>query len=193
MKEVLSFSGKNVVLNMPEFLSEFEVDEILKTDYSNLYGEAITIDLIVNHIGYIRAEAEEKFTKLEFEAEITEARLKKNWRREANNGIGKFTIKEDDIEYQIKLTEDSLKDCARSDKGVITIKNNAILAKKQYEILNSFYWSARKKASKLDNWTSHVTPKEFLESVIEDRVNGVTIKKRQTIMDKKHKTRDISK
>lgn len=189
--EIIISSGKEVILNMPDFIGEFEVDDILKTDYANLYGEAVTIDVVVNHIGYIRSELEEIYTRLNLEAEILEATLKKRWRREANGGVGKFTIKEDGAEYQIKSTEDSLKDCARSDKGVITIKNNAISAKSKYEKINSFYWSAQKKANKLENWTHQVTPQEFLKEVIEDTINGITVKKRKSIVERKHKVRKI--
>lgn len=191
MKAEITISGKEVILNMPDFLEEFDVDDVLKIDYSNLYGEAITINVLVNHIGLMRAEAEEELSKAELRVEVREASFRKNLRREANNNGGKFTIREGDedgggmMEYKIKLTEDSIKEAARSDKGIQILKNNVIKAKKTYEQINSFYWAVQKKASQLENWTQKVTPQEFANEIVEDVINGIKVKKRKSITERK--------
>ena len=51
MKHVIHLNDKPIVLIYGDLDEEINVDEITKIDYSNLYGESVTISVILNRIG----------------------------------------------------------------------------------------------------------------------------------------------
>jgi hypothetical protein len=178
MKHVIHLGDKPIVLIYNEFENEIDVSQITRIDYSNLFGEAVTISSLLNSIAQLRSQAEEVYERKKFERQIMEADLEKRWRKESNKNEGKFTITESDGSIiTIKLTEKALESSIIADKGYQTCKNNEISAKRDFAYLEALYWAVQDKSKKLDNMLPKVTPKEFIDELIEGTVNGILIKK----------------
>lgn len=161
-----------ILLTSEDFDYELDMDRITKIDYSNLYGEAVTVDALMNRIGIIQAEAEYVYNRAVLDAEIYEANLKKTWRIESLTK--KVVIIEGE---EIKITENSIKELVLADEKLLRLKRNIIEAKKDYEFIKSLYWSVSNKSKKLNTLLPKVTPEEFFDGIIAGSVNTYTIQK----------------
>lgn len=173
MKTVVHVGDKPVVLVFSEFDDEINVDNITSIDYSNIYGEAVTVSALLNKVGMLKAEAERIYQEKKLDCDIFEANLKKDWRREAATEGGKFTVGDE----MIKLTEKSLEDAVLIDKGFEIKKKNVIKSKRDVDLLDSLFWSVSSKDKKLNNLLKATTPKEFYDELIEGKINTFVIKK----------------
>lgn len=176
-KVVVPFGSKAVVLNFGEFGDEVDVDNLTSIDYSNLFGEAVTVSALLNRIGILRAEAESIWSTKKLECDIYGAGLAKQYRREANTTGGKFTLTTDKGPVSIKLTEDSLNTAILLDLAFQNKKKGIIEAQKNFAFLDSLYWAIQSKDRKLSVLMKATTPEEFYNELIEGEVNGIMIKK----------------
>ena len=103
MRTIIHIDSQPLELVMADFDSEIDVDEITSIDYSNLFGEAVTISTLLNRIGILKARAEAIYAEKKLEFDIYEAIQRKRLRREAAMNSNYFKV--DD--QQIKLTENS--------------------------------------------------------------------------------------
>lgn len=174
MKKILHFGQQSVVLIYNEDLGEIDIDQITSIDYSNIYGEVVTCSVLMNKIGFLKAEAEAAHSEIKLSCNIYEASLRKKLRREALLNGGKVNV---DGAGTIKLTESSLDELILLDKGHQEKQKTLIEAKKDLEFMDSIFWSVQSKDRKLNNLTPKVTPKEFYDELIEGRVNTIMIKK----------------
>lgn len=177
MKHVIHLDNKPVVLIYPDTDEEILVEDITKIDYGNLYGEAVTLPVMLNTVGRLKAQCESFYQTSKLECDIYEANLRKNWRREANGNAGKFTLLEGKLELPIKLTEKSLEEAVLLDKGFQVKKNNVIKAKRDWEYLDSLHWAVSSKDRKLNNLIKGVTPEELYSELVDGKINGILIKK----------------
>lgn len=177
MKTIIHIDDNPLELIMADFDSEINVDEITSIDYSNLFGEAVTISTLLNRIGILKARAEAIYAEKKLEFDIYEATQRKRLRREAAMNSNYFKV--DD--QQIKLTENSLEEAIIIDEGWQVNKKNVIKANETLEKINALYWALGSKDKKLSTIMKPVTPEEFFNEIIEGKVNGILIKKRKSI------------
>jgi len=171
------FGNQTVVLQFEGFKDEVNVDELTSIDYSNLYGEIVTVSALLNKIGLLRAEAESAVSLKQLECDVYSADLGKRYRREANVNGGKFTIPDGEHLVSIKLTEDSINQAIILDPIYQAKKNSLIESKKNFGFIDSLYWAIQSKDKKLSLITRPVTPEEFVNEIIEGEINGMFIKK----------------
>lgn len=177
-KVVLNIGEQTLILKFGEFDEEINVDEITSIDYSNLYGEIVTVSALLNRIGLLKAEAESIYSKTKFDMDIYEANLCKRMRREANVSEGnKFTITDEKGSMSVKLTEKSLEEAVILDKVYQNYKKAVIEAQKNVSFCDSLYWGIQSKDRKLSVLMKGCTPEEFYNEIIEGAVNGMMIKK----------------
>lgn len=169
----INIGNNQIILKSSDFLEEIDVDQITSIDYTNLYGEAVTVSALLNKIGMLKSEAEKYLSTITLKTETYGAELRRKFRRQANVEGGKFMV---DGEY-VKLTERSLDDAVLLDKGYQAHKKEQFEAKKDSEVLDSIFWSVQAKCKKLDNICKAVTPEEFINDLVESKVNTFTIKK----------------
>lgn len=180
MKTVIYVDDRPITLQMKDFDDEVDIDMMTGIDYSNLFGEAVTVSANLNRFGILKASAEEKLSKAKLELDIYESNLRKSKRREANMNDGKFKIDDESI----KLTEGSLNEAMSCDKGIQVMKNNIIKFQKNVSDLDSIFWSISSKDKKLNNMLKAVTPSEFYNEIVEGAVNGFIIKKHKRLDEK---------
>jgi len=114
---------KTVKLTFQDFEDEIDVDELTSINYSNLYGEAVTVSALMNKVGIFKAEAEAAYEEGKLDLSIYEAEKRKELRREAAANSGKIKISEDET---LKLTEKALDEIILLDKGWQIKKKNVI-------------------------------------------------------------------
>jgi len=138
-KVFVHIGEKVITLIFEDFDENINVDELTKIDYSNLYGEAVTISALLNKIGILKADVEEALEKSKIYLSVYEATCRKNFRREAAENAGKCKIKDPMTEKDdwIKLTEKSIEDFVLLDKGWQVKKKNVAKRKKDLEYVDS--------------------------------------------------------
>ena len=92
MNILVHFNDVPVTLQTNGFEDTVDIDKLTSIEYSNLYGEAVTVSALLNKVGLLRAEAEKKVAECKLEKEVYEAQTKKEWLREANRNGGKLTL-----------------------------------------------------------------------------------------------------
>ena len=174
MEILVHFNDVPVTLVTNGFEETVDIDKLTSIDYSNLYGEAVTVSALLNKVGLLRAEAERAVSEKKLEKEVHEADMKKGWRREANRNGGKFTIEDEEI----KLSEKALDEALLLDEDYQKLCLEYIEAQKNFSVLDALQWSVQDKSKKLNNLLKPVTPQEFLSELVEGKVNSFLIAKK---------------
>lgn len=174
MEILVHFNEVPVTLVTNGFEDTVDIDQLTSIDYSNLYGEAVTVSALLNKVGLLRAEAERAVSEKKLEKEVYEADMKKGWRREANRNGGKFTIEDEEI----KLSEKALDEALLLDEDYQKLCLEYIEAQKNFSVLDALQWSVQDKSKKLNNLLKPVTPQEFLSELVEGKVNSFLIAKK---------------
>lgn len=174
MNILVHFNDVPVTLQTNGFEDTVDIDKLTSIDYSNLYGEAVTVSALLNKVGLLRAEAERAVSEKKLEKEVYEADMKKGWRREANRNGGKFTIEDEEI----KLSEKALDEALLLDEDYQKLCLEYIEAQKNFSVLDALQWSVQDKSKKLNNLLKPVTPQEFLSELVEGKVNSFLIAKK---------------
>lgn len=170
---LVHFGNAPVKLITNGFEETLDIDRLTSIDYSNLYGEAVTISALLNKIGMLRADAEREMSEKKLVRDVLEATLKKGWRREANINGGRFTVDGEDI----KLSEKALDEALLLNDEYQERSLDYIDAQKNFSVLDSLLWAVQDKSRKLNNLLKPVTPQEFLNDLVEGEVNTYFIKK----------------
>ena len=179
MKYTIHVGDQPITLEHDNFDSIINVDDLTKIDTSNLFGEAVTISAAVNRIGLLKAEVEGLMADTKLEIKIFESNYKSKLRKDASKSGGTYTIRVDNEDVSVKITEKALETCFESDEKWIELMRRFNKAEKNFNALSSLYWATQDKSRKLNGLVSGTTPQEFVEGLIEGKVNGMLITKKR--------------
>lgn len=157
--------NKIIVLKYFDFDTDVDLDAVTKIDYSNLYGEIVTISSLLNRIGILKADVENIYNDFKLELEIFESQKRKQIVRE-NLAIGNK-----------KPSEASLADELTVDKEVIAMRKRLNELQRDLNYIEAVYWAIQSKDKKLSVLMKGVTPEEFAEGIVEGVVNTFYVKK----------------
>lgn len=174
MKKLIQLGEKSIVLISKDVDEMIDMDDLTKIDYTNVYGEIVTCSVLLNKIGLLRAEAESTYNDKKLQVNIFEAKLRRSIRREAILNNGRVNVED---EGMIKLTEACIDDIVLADIKLQAMKKDLIESKKDWDFIESLFWSIKSKDSKLNALVPRVTPQEFFDELIEGKINTITIKK----------------
>ena len=171
-KIVLNLRNKIVTLKAVQFDTDVDMDDILKIDYANILGEVLTFPVILNRIGLMRADVEASVSNAKFDLEIYGAKLSEMYRKNLT------TVKPGDgaTTKLSKPTKDEVDNSVLLDEGYQIRKRNLIGFEKNRQYIESLYWAAREKSTKLDYCSNGIKPTDFENEILEGTVNGVLIK-----------------
>lgn len=178
---IVHLRDKLVILTIKDWEVNLDVDTLTSIDYSNLFGEIVTVPTLLNRIGILRAELETQMEESELELKSYEADLRKQIRRESALNEGKINLGTEKIQKFAKFTENALDDVINSDPAIKIKKSNAIKRKRDFKIVDNLFWSIKAKSDKLDNLLQPVTPGDFEKELLEGTVNGILIKKKDKL------------
>ena len=143
---------------------------MLKIDYSNIFGEIITIPVLVNRIGLLVAEMRHYVKDSKIRLDMKEAEVRKLFRnKRSTDNLKNPTVQE--VEDHLTL-----------DPVVKNMRLKLIRSEWDLEKLDSIYNAAKDKSYKLNNLSKNLTPQEFEKELVEGTVNGLMIK----LKDKKY-------
>jgi hypothetical protein len=162
-KLIIELKDKMVVLNILPFDTDINVDDILKIDHSNWYGEILTFNVLFNRIANLKAEQENIVSVSKMDLEAFESQLYEEYKKKLSEGEG-------------KVTEKSLEMSITRDARYISKKKLYFEKVKNLGYLESLYWSAQNKANLLRVLSDKMRPEEFSGELLQDTVNGVMIK-----------------
>ena len=171
-KKVIQVGETTYKLLFDDFDEDMDIDSLLKIDYSNIIGELVTFPVIVNRFGNLLAEAESKVSESKLNLEVFEAKTKERLRNElaeANGGKNP--------------TVEALNNALLMNKAYQSLRRQFIEIQKTRDYVNSIFWSAKDKSSKIEKLSLTVQNGDIPDSVIEGRVNNVLIKKTKKIID----------
>ena len=171
-KKVIQVGETTYKLLFDDFDEDMDIDSLLKIDYSNIIGELVTFPVIVNRFGILLAEAESKVAEAKLNLEVFEAKTKErlgNELAEANGGKNP--------------TVEALNNALLMNKAYQSLRRQFIEIQKTRDYVNSIFWSAKDKTSKIEKLSLTVQNGDIPDSVIEGRVNNVLIKKTKKIID----------
>lgn len=173
MKIILEQGDKTIVLIETEGDEEIFLDDITKIDHSNLYGEATTISALLNKVGMWKADCERKAKEAKLSCDVFVSELRRKYRRIAAANNGKVEI--DGEEF--KLTEKGLDELIQLDTNYQDMQLELIELECKRDKLDTLFWAISSKDKKLNNILPKVTPNEFVQELIEGKVNTYMIKK----------------
>lgn len=174
MKIKVHFNNVPVELETNGFDGTIDIDRLTSIDYSNLFGEAVTVSALLNKVGLLRSEAEKEMSDKKLEKDVYEAELKRRFRRQAQKNGGKFFMGDDEI----KMSEKALDEAILLDEDYQQLSCELIEAQKNFAVLDTLQWSVQDKSKKLNNLLKPVTPTEFLQELVEGEVNSFIISKK---------------
>lgn len=178
MEYTIHVGTSPITLVHEAFDKEINVDSLTIIDIGNIFGETVTAAPAANRIGLLKAEIEESLTDLKLDLKLLEGRIKNEARRDAGNNGGHYTIRVDEDDVKVKLSEKALESCFEHDERWIELKRKVIQLEGSVGKLTSLYWSVQAKVRVLQNLTAKVTPEEFVQDMVEEKINGILIKKK---------------
>ena len=171
-KKLITVGDTTYKLLFDDFDEDMDIDSLLKIDYSNIIGELITFPVIVNRFGNLLAEAESKVSETKLNLEVFEAKTKEKLRvelAEANGGKNP--------------TVEALNNALLMNNAYQVMRKRLIEVQKTRDYINSIFWSAKDKTSKIEKLSLTVQNSEIPDGVIEGRVNNVLVKKTKKMID----------
>lgn len=166
----IPIEDKLIVLKYKDFDSDgIDLDQITQIDYSNLFGEIVTISSLLNRIGILRAQVENILNDFKLETSIFESQKRKDIVRE-NLAIGNK-----------KPSEGALDDEVNTNREVIAMRKHLNELQRDFNYIDAVYWAIQSKDKKLSVLMKGVTPEEFANGIVDGVVNTFYIKK----LDKK--------
>lgn len=168
---------KKIVLETQDFTDDIDVDDLLTIHYENIPGEVVTIPVLLNRIGLLKAEAEGIAKKAKVAVKIHESGFKKKLRHEASVNGNYFKVSGE----RIKLSEKSLEEAVNLDQEFQDKTNEQIDAETNHEFVSVLYWSLSEKSKKLDNMIKGTTPEEFMQDIVDGVINGMQISKTEGV------------
>lgn len=173
MNILIEEGDKTIVLHSPDRDEDIELEEVTTINYSNLYGEAVTISALINKVGMWKAEYEKKAKEAKLYCDIFVSQLKKKYRREALRNHGQVTVDGE----AVKLTEKGLDEIILLNEEYQKAALEQIEFESKRDKLESLFWAIRSKDQKLNNLLPKVVPKEFFQELVEGKVNSFLIHK----------------
>lgn len=175
--KIIKIGNKTVILSWEEDNS-FEVDNILRIDYSNLLGEILTFPLILNRLGIILSDIEYYLRLKTFDVDKAYSNVQKELAKAYDRAYK--SLKMEGIpsptgpQIEKKSKEDS--EVLKLEEIHWNLKKELIEIQHDRDDINSLYWSAKSKDDKLNKITDKLSPKEFENEIIEGKINNVMIK-----------------
>ena len=161
---VIEYNEKKYMLKVMPFDSEIDTEEITGIDISNILGEVLTFPVVMNKLGIIRAEMNRILKQTKVYVDINLAKLNK----EAGLALIKLAPKSN--------TVDNRQTWVVCHPRYLELQEMLIEAERQFEVLDSLYWSAKSKDEKLNKMSHNLVPSEFELEKLQGVVNRVLIK-----------------
>jgi hypothetical protein len=158
-------NGKLLRLRTDFLDQDIDTEGLLKIDLANIAAEIVTIPVALHKIGVLLSECGSMLSKAKFDLQIFEAKKQQSLRQEKIDNKEKYTI-------------DSINCEMRSSKSWRIFSIKVIDTQRQYDYMNSLYWSLKSKDDKINKLSMSMQTGDVLEQLINTKIrfmNGVNI------------------
>ena len=177
MKYEIHIGDYPITLEHDNLDRNINVDDLTKIDSSNIFGEHVTMSAAVNRIGLLKSEVEAIMAESKLSYKLYEGQFKAKLRKQAANNGGFFTMRVENDDVKVKLTESALSSSFEIDDDWLKLKKEFIQAEKNFNQLDTLYWACQDKSKKLNGLVNGTTPSDYVGGMIEGKVNGILIQK----------------
>lgn len=162
-------NDETIVFDISLFNDEVNIESLLRIDYSNLIAEIVTFPVIVNRLGIMLADVENKRAERELDLKITKSKLRVLIRKRYSDEGKKYTV--DIIDDEVRM------------HALYKTKNDLLIQRtKEKEYMNSIYWSAKDKSDKLNKLSMTISPESIDSSSLESTLNGISTKIKKALI-----------
>lgn len=167
-KVTVHLNEKIITLYFDELDQEIDVDDLTKIHYDNLYGEMVTVSVLLNRMGLLKAEAQNALSEADLDYRIYKAQIAEMFRKnsvsQSKSGSAKYP------------TKDEVDNLTIQDKGVQNRKKIVIRKQKEFDYMDSLYWAVKSKDTKLNRLIEKIVPSEFEKQIVEEKINGMYVR-----------------
>lgn len=167
----IELPNKMVVLSLTNFDTDIDTDQIINIHHHNIIGEILTFPVIMNRIGNLKAEMENQLSEEKMDFEIFQANQEEKMRKQ-------LTTSDTDTKGNVKVskpTKDEVENAVLISPEYKVKKRHLFKVQKNLAYVESLYWAAKDKSSKLDVFSAKLKPEEFEKDILEGTLNGVEI------------------
>lgn len=174
-KVTIQQGDRTITLVFREFDDEINIDELTAIDYSNLYNELLTIPTLMNRVGILKADADNRYAQEKLSLAIYEATQEERYRKELVTRSG------DKVK---PATVSQLANAVTLDQGVQLRRKKLIRLAKEAAYMDSLYWAVKSKEQKLNKIGEKMplTPEDFEREITEGVWNGILIKSKKSLV-----------
>lgn len=172
----LNLEDKEVILkvNLFDGQDEIDIDKILRIDPNYILAETITFSSILNKIGILLADVENKVAEAKLDLEI--------WTAKEKN-----VIREELLQKGEKITIDIVDGAFVSRPKYYAKKKRILRLEKEFQIMKSAYWAAKSKDDKLEQFALKLNETDIdFSEIIGKRFNGIEIQVKQPLIKMKN-------
>jgi hypothetical protein len=164
----IELSNKVVRLILTPFDTDVDIEDMLKVQPHNMYGEMVTISRLLNRVGNLKAEMNEILRESNLDFDIFHAQMLEEQRKKltftgADNKVKSPTVGEVDSAV-IRLPQYKVK------------KQNIFKIQKNMEYIDSLYEAVKNKSFIVMKLSDKWKPDDFEKEIVEGSVNSCTIK-----------------
>jgi hypothetical protein len=166
---IIELKNQMVQLILAPFDTDVDLDDMLKIQDHNVYGELTTISRLLNKVGNLKAEQQEILSQAKLDFDIFYSQMLEEKRKEltftetSTGKVNKPTVSE--IEASIIRTPQ------------YKVKKTKIFeVQKNMDYIESFYESVKNKSFIIMKLSDKTKPDDFEKEIVEGSVNGVMIK-----------------
>lgn len=176
----IPFKNKTIKLHFDFLDLDINISELTYINYSNLYGEVVTIATLVSKVGIIRSEAEFLMDSAKLDRDIIYAQKDEYYRHELRY------LHTDSKKNEIwkAPNNDAVSAAIKKDTEYITACRKYIRMKKEYGFADALFWGVKDKSGILKKIgeTMKTTPEDFQVNIVEGAVNGMMVKSYENLI-----------
>lgn len=170
---IISVNIKDKTLNFKvdifDLDEEIDIDELLKINLKYRVAELVTFPVILNRLGIVVADAENKVAEAKLDFDIFMAKERTKIKNAYEKNGEKYTISQIDNDL---LSSPVYKAKANRSNNI----------KKQRDYINTIYWSAKDKSDKLNKLSLSFQAEDYDFDNLPKSFNGIKISVRESLI-----------
>jgi len=152
---------------------DMDVDELTKIHYHNLVGEMLTVSVLLNRVGVIRADCEDaaKRAKAHYDYKIADSR------EAIAQSLVEYTEDSKGQRKASKPTVAAIDAAISKDPALYSLKKIQLSKERDFAHMDNLYWSIKSKDGKINAMYHSLKPEDHEQYLVEEVINGMLIKR----------------
>jgi hypothetical protein len=152
---------------------DMDMDDLTTIHYDNIVGEMITVPVLLNRVGLIRADIEHQAKRAKMDVEIKESDLAAYYKDKLK------IMSADKVKYP---TIPEVSAAIAKDPALVNLKKIQINKERDFSYADSLYWAVKDKSQKVGSLYHKITPEGHEHEIMEGTLNGMKIKSHKPLL-----------